>query len=126
MKILVFGNPLVKQDSIALRMIPYLQKKFPDIEFKEFDAAENLEDEGRDLIILDSAEGIGHAVLIESLDLLGSANKYSMHDFDLSLTLKILKKMGAVDSVKLIAIPSNYPLRKALKEAEKIIASLSS
>ena len=58
MKILVFGNMLVEADSLPLRLMPKLEKLLPSVEFKEFDTAENLEDEGRDLIILDTAFGI--------------------------------------------------------------------
>ena len=37
LKILVFGNILVKKDSLALRLIPKLQKLFPNFEFIESD-----------------------------------------------------------------------------------------
>lgn len=126
MKVLVFGNPLVRKDSIALRMLPGLRKSFPGVEFKEFDAAENLEAEGRDLVILDSAQGIREAMIIEDLSALEGRNVYSMHDFDLSLTLKLLKKTGRIDSVRIIAVPSSYPLKKALSEVSLLLSSLPS
>jgi Ni,Fe-hydrogenase maturation factor len=126
LKILVFGNPLVREDSIALRLIAPLRKKFPEIEFKEFDTAENLEKEGRNLVILDSALGIGKVVLINSPGALGSGKIYSMHDFDLSITLKLLRKMGALDSVRIIAVPADCGLRKAAAEAAAVISSLLS
>jgi len=125
-KVLVFGNPLVDADSIALRLMPLLAEKFPEFSFKEFDAAENLENEGRDLIILDSAIGLDGVTLIESLDGLISAKTYSMHDFDLALTLKLLRKMGKIDSVKIIAVPASCPLRKALLGASRLLSSLLS
>ncbi len=124
MKVLVFGNPLVERDSIALRLLPALRKRFPEVEFKEFDAAENLEDEGPDLVILDSAEGIRRVMLIEDIAALSTGSIYSMHDFDLSLTLKLLRKMGAVNSVRIIAVPSRFPLRKALSGCSKLLSSL--
>ncbi len=43
MKILVFGNILVKKDNLALKLLPRLREKFPNIIFKEFDPTENLE-----------------------------------------------------------------------------------
>ncbi|HSB47257.1 MAG TPA: hypothetical protein VLD37_04525 [Candidatus Bilamarchaeum sp.] len=124
MKVLVFGNPLVRRDSIALRLMPALRKKFPGIEFREFDAAENLESEGRDLVILDAAEGIGKVSLIDDLSALCGGKIYSMHDFDLALTLKLLKKMGKLGTVKIIAVPSSWPLRKALPEVSALLSSL--
>jgi Ni,Fe-hydrogenase maturation factor len=122
--VLVFGNPLVDADSIALRLMPLLQRRFPGLAFKEFDAAENLEQEGRDLVILDSAIGLEDVALLEDLDALAMGRTCSMHDFDLALTLKLLKKMGAIDSVRIIAVPSDYPLTKALKETSRIISNI--
>ena len=66
--ILVSGNPLVPEDSIALRIMTKLQKRFPNAEFREFDSAENLEDAGRGLIIVDAAKGIEHVTLLEGVD----------------------------------------------------------
>lgn len=124
--VLVFGNPLVDADSIALRLMPLLQIKFPELVFREFDAAENLENEGRDLVILDSAIGLDDVVLLEGLDSLATGKACSMHDFDLALTLKILKKIGKIDSVRIIAVPSCFPLRKALAGSCRLISSLLS
>mgnify|MGYP001559860477 CR=1 FL=1 len=42
-KVLVFGNPLLEQDSIPLRLIGRLRERFPKIEFTEFDPNENME-----------------------------------------------------------------------------------
>ncbi len=124
MKILVFGNPLVEMDSIALNVMKSLQNRFPDVEFREFDSAENLENEGRDLIILDAAVGVPEVVILEGIEKLQSGSIYSMHDFDLSLTLKLLIKMGKIDRVRIIAIPSDYEKEKAVEECSLLISSL--
>lgn len=58
MKILVFGNPLVEKDRLPLELMKELQKEFPQVEFKEFDTAEDLQEEGRELNIIDAVEGI--------------------------------------------------------------------
>jgi Ni,Fe-hydrogenase maturation factor len=123
MKILVFGNPLVGKDSIALRILPRLRKAFPGVEFKEFDAAENLEAEGKDLVILDAAEGIREVVLIEDLEALGTGKIYSMHDFDLAITLKLLMKLGKLRSVRIIAVPSSLSAAKAFEGASRLLSS---
>lgn len=127
-RILVFGNALVKEDSLPLRLLPLLRKKFPNLEFKELDAVENMEEEGKDPIILDSAKGISKVVLLEDKDIskIESASVYSLHDFDLGMTLKLLKKMGKINSVKLIAVPAEYDKKKALSEVGVILTSLSS
>ena len=126
MKILVFGNALVEADSLPLRIMPRLQKLFPKVEFKEFDTAENLEDEGRDLLILDTAFGIESVTLIDDVDTLQMSKTCSMHDFDLPITLRILIKLKAIDSVKIIAIPAGYDEKKALSEIKEIIGNLQS
>lgn len=122
--ILVSGNPLVPGDSIALRIMARLQQRFPNAEFREFDSAENLEDAGRDLIIADAAKGISRVTLLDGVDNLEQSHVYSMHDFDLSVTLRILLKIKAIDSVKIVAIPSDYPEEKAVEEAARIISTL--
>lgn len=105
MKVLVFGNPFIENDSLVLKLLPRLREKFPDIEFKEIDPTEGLEDEGRDLIILDSVEGIGEVMVIDSIEQLHANKVYSMHDFDLGYNLKLLKKVGKIDSVRIIGVP---------------------
>ena len=40
MKILVCGNPLVRQDSAALEAAKHLRIVMPEIEFEEFDSIE--------------------------------------------------------------------------------------
>ena len=126
LRILVFGNPLVAEDSLPLRLMPALRVRFPSVEFREFDAAENLEGEGRDLVILDTARGPDKVVLLEGIESIETGKIYSMHDFDLALTLKIMKKMGMLDSVRIIAVPAGYPERKALEGACAVISALIS
>lgn len=113
-------------DSIALDIKPNLQKIFSQISFKEFDSAENLENEGRNLIILDAAIGIPKVVQIDDLGKLSSLNICSMHDFDLSITLKLLKKLNKIDSINIIAIPAHYEKSKAIEECINIISNLLS
>lgn len=126
MKILVFGNLLVKEDSLPLKLLPKLYKLFPQIRFKEFDAAENLEHEGRNLILLDTAFGINKVSVITDTEAFQIDKKYSMHDFDLAIQLKLLKKLKKIDSVKIIAVPPGYPKKKALEEVRGIISTLLS
>ena len=107
MKIFVFGNPLVSKDSIALEVLPDLRKEFPDIEFIEFDTAEDLEDFGDDIVILDSVVGIEKVKLFNGLDSFVESPTYSLHDFDLPIYLKLLMKLGKIKKVRIIGIPAN-------------------
>jgi Ni,Fe-hydrogenase maturation factor len=123
MKILVFGNPLVKQDNLALRLIPWLQKEFPHDDFKEFDPTENLEAEIENgkLAILDVAEGIEKVIVIEDIDKLELIKSCSMHDCDLAFNLKLLKKIGKLKGVKIIGLPMEMSEEIAIKEVRAIL-----
>jgi len=52
-KILVFGNLLVEKDNIPIKLIPRLQKNFPKIEFIEAEATEEIQNYGKNLLIID-------------------------------------------------------------------------
>jgi Ni,Fe-hydrogenase maturation factor len=123
MKILVFGNPMVEKDSLAIKMIPKLKKQFSksDFDFVEFDSSEDLHKQGRNLIILDVAQGIEKIEIIEDLDHLSVGRVYSMHDFDLAYNLKLLKKIGLLDSIKIIAIPQDMAEDEAFEGVKKML-----
>ncbi len=125
MKILVFGNPLVKKDSLALKVAEKLKKEFSGIEFKEFDTAESLEKEGRNIIILDVVEGIKNVEIISDLEKIKKSKVFSLHDFDLSYELELLKKLKLIENFRIIGIPSNMKEKKALKELRKIFSDPS-
>jgi len=102
MKVLVFGNPFLENDSLPLKLLPKLRKTFPSIEFKEIDPTEDLDKQGRDLVILDTVEGIDNVIELNSIEQLYANKVYTMHDFDLAYNLKLLKKIGKIDSVRII------------------------
>jgi len=128
MKILIFGNPLLKQDSLPIKLIPKLKQKFPNIKFKEIDPTEDLEPflntdtpntEHRtpgDLVAIDTIKGIDKVTTINSIEQLKANKIYSMHDFDLTLNLKLLKKLNIIDSVKIIGIPMNINEDEAITQ----------
>ncbi len=121
--IYVFGNPLVKEDSLPLKLIGKLRKKFPSLEFKEFDTVEDFELE-KELNIIDTVKGIKKVELIEDIDKIITDKIYSMHDFDLGYNLKLLKKMKMIDKVRIFGIPSNMKEKEAMKELCDAIKSI--
>jgi hypothetical protein len=96
---------MLKKDSIPLRLLGKLRDAFPDLEFKEFDPNDNLEKEGRQLNIIDTVEGIKRVTLITDIESIRTAKIYSMHDFDLGYSLKLLKKMKYLDGVRIFGVP---------------------
>ena len=122
-KILVFGNPIVKVDSVPLKLIGKLREKFPEIEFREFDPNENLENEGRKLNIIDTVEGIERVTLITDIDAIRTQHVYTMHDFDLGHALKILKKLDYIDSVRIFGVPMKISESDAIEQLTSLIRS---
>jgi len=43
-----------------------------------------------------------------------------MHDFDLAYNLKLLKKIGAIDSIKIIGVPMQISDEDALYQIQSI------
>lgn len=122
-RVSVFGNPLVSQDSLPLKILPRLQKRFPEIEFIVEDPTEILNSDQDVWWIMDSAEGISQVMLIEDISLLKTNKKVSVHDYDLGLDLKLLLKLGKVKKIKIIALPVKIRVGKAYREVEKIITA---
>ena len=116
----------MKEDSLPLEILPMLREEFPEYEFAEFDAAENLEEEGEELTIIDAVRGIEKVTLISDVDALSESKRYTMHDFDLAITLKLLRKMNIVKSILIFGVPVGYGKLKAFEELKALIrANLS-
>jgi Ni,Fe-hydrogenase maturation factor len=118
-----FGNPLVKEDSLPLKLIENLRKEFPSIEFKEFDTVEDLELD-KELSIIDTVKGIKKVELIEDIDKIITDKIYSMHDFDLGYNLKLFKKMRMIDKVRIFGIPSDMDEKAVFEQLKKLIKSI--
>ncbi|MFH1240136.1 MAG: hypothetical protein V1672_02870 [Candidatus Diapherotrites archaeon] len=125
--ILVFGNPLVTEDALALKIADKLSTR-PEVNekfrFIKTDSLDNLEEYGENLLILDVAANIKKVEIITDLKMLEQNKIYSMHDFDLGFNLKLLKKLGKIKSVKIIAIPMNYSEKQALTEIKEKLNSI--
>jgi hypothetical protein len=121
--IYVFGNPLVKEDNLPLKLIGKLRKEFPSIEFKEFDTVEDLELD-KELNIIDTVKGIKKVELIEDIDKIITDKIYSMHDFDLGYNLKLFKKMKMIDKVRIFGIPSDMDEKVVFEQLKKLIKSI--
>ncbi len=122
-KIYVAGNPLVREDSIPVRLMDRLQKRFPGIEFHELEPTDNLPEE-KDLNIIDTVIGIDDIKVIRDIDKIVTGKIYSMHDFDLGFNLKLMKKAGKLRSVKIIGVPPNMSEEKAFEDISKIVEEL--
>lgn len=128
MRVLVFGNPLLPEDSIPIRLLPKLRRKFPEIEFVEFDPTEEIEEEAKKgIFAIDVVKGVKHVSLLteSDIDRLILGPSASIHDFDLAWNLKILKKLGILKKIAILGVPPDYPEKKALEELSAFLSTLS-
>jgi Ni,Fe-hydrogenase maturation factor len=119
-RIFVFGNINLENDSLPLRILPRLRKRFPDINFEIRDPNEEWEvpDE---FIIIDTIIGIKKIRIFETLEKFLSAPRVSMHDFDALTNLRYLFKLGKIKKIKIIGIPPDMAEPDALEEVIEIL-----
>lgn len=107
MKVSVFGNPDLDQDNATIKLIPWLKQKYPRAEIVIEDPTEGLKP-AADWLIVDVCQGINQLTEFEDLDQFESLRRVSVHDYDLAMELKLLKKLGKIKKLKIIAVPVNF------------------
>jgi Ni,Fe-hydrogenase maturation factor len=132
-KIYVLGNPLLRADSLPLRILPKLKemKEFQDIEFIELDPTEDFPQE-KNLCIIDTIVNTGTSVQDDVMVIRGIGNidkftpspNYSLHDFDLAFQLKLMKKMGTIDDITIIGIPTSFDEDDALEKVKRALSDI--
>ncbi|MBU0666280.1 MAG: hypothetical protein ABIC91_01920 [Nanoarchaeota archaeon] len=117
-KVLCFGNPFIPIDSLAIEIGKELKLK--GFEFVICVSPQEIIQHTNFSFILDVCENIKKVSLIGIKDL--KANTlFTLHDFDLNFFLQLMKSIGRIDEVKIIAIPINYDKQKAKEEIAKIL-----
>jgi Ni,Fe-hydrogenase maturation factor len=124
LRILVFGNPLAKIDSAAVKIAERLEGSMPHVEFVRFDTSEDLENEGPCPVILDAVVSLQKPRLVLLSELEKSANPLSLHGFDLIWSLLLLKKIGKIKSAKIIGVPARQPYAKSLPPVKRLIEKI--
>ena len=108
MRIYVFGNESVAEDSRAIEVARELENSIEGISFVFVSPNEDVPfaDERR-VVILDTVQDLREVALIEgdTLDALILSPRGSVHDFDLAFQLRYLKKLGRLGEVTIIGIP---------------------
>ena len=102
-RIFVFGNPLIKEDCAAVKLLPALRKEFPDFDFRVCEPDEL--PLGEEVCIIDTAKNISKPVLLKSIDGIIAEPTLSAHGLDLSLTLKLMKKAGLLKGLMIFCVP---------------------
>jgi Ni,Fe-hydrogenase maturation factor len=108
MRVYVFGNEYVAEDRRAIEVARELEGTLDGISFVFVDPNADLPfvDE-KHVVILDSVQGARSVVLLEGdgIDELSLPPRGSVHDFDLAIQLRYLKKLGRVGSVTIVGVP---------------------
>lgn len=122
--IYVAGNPLVEEDSLPLRIMPGLRERFPRLEFRELEPTEDLPEE-KDLIIIDIVKGIEKVQVIDDIEKIITRKAYSLHDFDLGASLKLMRKAGRLEKVVIIGVPMGIGEREALRQVSGALIKIA-
>ena len=125
----VFGNSLIKEDSLPLKIIDRLRSIFPEIIFITVDPNEDFppKDEKK-LLIIDTIINIKKPSVF-TIDDLEKVKKtpVSPHDYDLLFHLFLAKKLGKIESAQIIGLPNQISQDEAVKQTsillKKIIAT---
>ncbi|MFH1171319.1 MAG: hypothetical protein V1778_02155 [bacterium] len=123
MDIWLFGNPDLPEDALPLRLLPRLQKEFPEHLFSPVDPLDEWK-MPEDLIIIDTVRGIEKVTIFTSLDEFRQAPHVTLHDFDLGMQLAFLKKLGKLSRISIIGIPSGLAEDTVLLEIASALRKL--
>ena len=120
--IYVVGNPLLKDDSMPLRLLPLLQKACPNLVFELFEPTRMDIPHNVDLTFIDTVQGVKKTVYLHGLKALASSNPaYSLHDFDLGVQLLLLDKFGLLGHVHIIGVPARGNVKKIAHDVLHIL-----
>jgi len=104
MRIYCFGNEFLEDDSLAKEIADEIH--LPGVEFIKCNSPEEIFNQDN-IIILDVVDSINKATLIKDLSKLKNHNTVTLHDFDLSFFLKLMKEMKKIKKINIIGIPMN-------------------
>ena len=120
MNIFIIGNLDLPFDSLPLRILPKLKKKFPEIAFQIKDPNEEW-DTSQELTIIDTVKGISQVQVFSSLSSFAPSPTITLHNFDALAQLKLLEKLGKLPKIKIIGIPPTISEKKALDSVSAIL-----
>jgi len=106
MKVSVFGNKNLKEDRVAVELIPWLKKKYPEVEVVWEDPVEGLKPpKDGNWVVVDACQGIDKITEFSSLEKFEVKRRVSVHDYEVAMELKLLMKLGRIKKLKVIGVP---------------------
>lgn len=119
MKIYCFGNEFLENDSLAKEIADEI--KIDGVSFIKCDSPTDIVLEEKEIIILDVVEDIDKTIIIDDINQLKDNKIYSLHDFDLSFFLQLMKKTNQINKVRIIGIPMKGNKENIKEDIIKII-----
>lgn len=123
-RIFVFGNPDLEVDALPVQLLPKLRKHFPHVSFEILDPNEEW-DVPRDMVVIDTVIGITNPTVFEDLDTFMQTPRVTCHDFDAYTNLQFLKKLGKIDSVRIIGLPPGIPKDQVIQFLNETISPMT-
>ena len=126
MKISIFGNEDLVNDSLPVKLMPELKTQFPEHEFVHQDPTEDiLPPNEKEWIIIDTVEGIDKVELFADVKKINSPRRVSLHDYDLAMHLSLIKKLYPDLKIRIIGVPPLISEAKALTGIIEVLSKLS-
>ena len=122
MKVSVFGNPNIPEDALPLKIATYLKNKLPQVEFVHQDPQEEIMPLGDKIWwIIDTVRGFSEVKLITNLDQVKEIRRVTLHDYDLSTELKLIKKINPNLEIRIIGVPPQGDIPKLAEQVFEIL-----
>lgn len=109
---------------MPLKILPVIRSHFPSLSFIHIDPTEEFPfNKSNDIVIIDSVTGIEKATVFTSLDDFTPPPQNSVHDFDLYISLRLLRKLKKIRNITIIGIPCDGEEKKVAEEVIQILSS---
>jgi Ni,Fe-hydrogenase maturation factor len=125
MKVYVFGNALLEEDNLAIRIAKELE-----IEGVEFEIVQDINDiimmeqNLEDFVMMDVVKGLKEVKVMTDISKIQADNIYSLHDFDLGYFLRLKHALGHISHIRLIGLPMKGNADKLKAKAAFVIKEM--
>lgn len=120
----VVGNAIDPRDRLPMRLLPSLRRRCPNIAFLPFDPTEEFPSHTPHLVLIDAVEGISRVMLFSDLNRFSLSPRVTVHDYDLSIHLSLLKKLGKLEKLTIVGIPMSGNRRRILSDLSVALSSI--
>ncbi|MCX6819403.1 MAG: hypothetical protein NT129_05410 [Candidatus Aenigmarchaeota archaeon] len=116
MRVLAFGS---LNDRQAWDVVDKIKDDFPGIKFLKTGTVDAILAFDEDIVVMDAVKGIDKPCLL-GIDDLRERRLNTLHDFDAGFFLKLMKKIGKINKLKIIGIPMRID-DKTIKDIKKLL-----